>query len=239
MIPADVMAQLATLGLSQEQARSVAGMLATVEAATKEECATAIEARRANDRERKARQRHGTSRDVTGQDVTSGDKKEIPPTPPKEKTKTKPNGLGVSVARASDLADFRAELLDLDADRLDAIEKHRRSKRGQLTGHSARLFRRDAEACGLSLADAVDTCISRNWITVKPEYLAGRQPRANAPPDQPRNAGELALMRLNGTAHESPRTDTGRLDARDGQRQAEGPGISRRFAFSGNDFGRT
>lgn len=73
-----------------------------------------------------------------------------------------------------DVSEFRSELSDLDTERLDAIVKHRRSKRGQLTGHAARLFRQDAAACSLTLPEAVDACISRNWITVKPEYFASR-----------------------------------------------------------------
>jgi hypothetical protein len=71
MIPADALIQLATIGLSKEQVEAVAAMLRSVEDATRAESCGAIEARRANDRARKAKQRHGKSRDVTGQDVTS------------------------------------------------------------------------------------------------------------------------------------------------------------------------
>ncbi|WP_420961100.1 hypothetical protein [Brucella sp. IR073] len=89
MIPPTVLMKMATIGLTEEQARAVAEMLSSVEQATKDEVGHAIEARRASDRERKARQRHGMSRDVTGQDVTACDmvspKKETSPTPPKEK----------------------------------------------------------------------------------------------------------------------------------------------------------
>ncbi|HKY87630.1 MAG TPA: hypothetical protein VJL90_12780 [Pseudorhodoplanes sp.] len=150
----------------------------------------ALEKRRESDRNRQAAKRerdvsHVTSRDVTVtvpsragvtrvEDITSNS--EISG----EDIKTNTNA---PKARGVDLADFKAELSDLDSERVEAIVKHRRSKRGQLTGLSARLFRKDAEACGLSMADAVDTCISRNWLTVKPEYLAGKQqPRAHAPP---------------------------------------------------------
>lgn len=84
-------------------------------------------------------------------------------------------------AQARDLSEFREALSDLDDERLAALVKHRRSKRAQNTGHAARLFRRDAAACGLSMAEAVDTCISRNWITVKPEWLAKPQVRGSPP----------------------------------------------------------
>jgi len=75
MIPPDVLTEMATIGLSRDQAEKVAGMLARVEAATEEKSEAAIEARRANDRERKERQRHRKSREVTGQDVTYGTEK--------------------------------------------------------------------------------------------------------------------------------------------------------------------
>ena len=72
MIPASTIAKLATLGLTPEQAAAVAEMLTEVEISTEQKSAAEIQARRANDRDRKARQRHGKSRDVTGQDVTNG-----------------------------------------------------------------------------------------------------------------------------------------------------------------------
>lgn len=88
-------------------------------------------------------------------------------------------------AKGVDLAAFKAELSPyLDAERLEAIIKHRRSKRGQLTALAARLFIEDAKACNLQLQEAVDACISRNWITVKPEYGLGKgrgPPSSKAP----------------------------------------------------------
>lgn len=85
-------------------------------------------------------------------------------------------------APTRDVCEFRDELSELDTERLDAIIKHRKAKRGQITGHAARLFRADASACGISLAVAVDTCISRNWITVKPDWLEPRQQARGSPP---------------------------------------------------------
>ena len=75
MIPASTIAKIACLGLSAAQAEAVAAMLTEVELATEAKSDAAIEARRANDRERKERQRHGKSREVTGQDVTIGTEK--------------------------------------------------------------------------------------------------------------------------------------------------------------------
>ena len=159
---------------------------------TAEQIAAAVKAdmgRRSTNAERQARYRakkaNSVTSNVTERNVTQEPSpKEKSPTPPKEITPSsvsEPNGSSHR-ARVNDLSEFKAELSELDAERLDAIVKHRRSKNGQLTGHSARLFRKDAAACGLSLADAVDTCISRNWITVKPEYLTERRQQATAPP---------------------------------------------------------
>lgn len=86
-------------------------------------------------------------------------------------------------AQARDFSGFKAELAALDPERLASLIKHRRAKRAQLSAHAARLFIRDAVACGLSLAEATDTCISRNWITVKPEFLTPRS-RGQPPPQK-------------------------------------------------------
>ena len=133
----------------------------------------ALEKRREADRERQARKRGNdrVSRDVTlrhsdrslvtrAEDSSSN--KQI--TGQEEKKDTAPAAL-------SDLQGFKSELSELDAERVEAIVKHRRAKKAQLTAHSARLFKADAEKAGLSLAAAVDTCISRNWITVKADWL--------------------------------------------------------------------
>ena len=85
-------------------------------------------------------------------------------------------------AQARDVSDFRSEFPDLDASRLEALIKHRRSKRAQITGHAARLFRGAAAECGLPISQAVDTCIDRNWITIKPDWLNKPQARGSPPP---------------------------------------------------------
>jgi hypothetical protein len=71
MIPASVLTQLATLGLSDPQVSAVASMLAKVEEATEQKVGAELEARRASDRARKQKQRE-LSRDFTGRHVTSG-----------------------------------------------------------------------------------------------------------------------------------------------------------------------
>lgn len=106
-----------------------------------------------------------------------------------------------------DLVDFQNEFIDLDADRLQALVKHRRSKRAQNTGHAAKLFRKDAEACGLTMAQAVDTCISRNWITIKPEWLTPNQrgsPKGPTLSERFAQLGQFANERQNGNGLEAP-----------------------------------
>lgn len=181
-------------------------ILATVKA-FEEQQSDALERRRANDRERQERRRHVKSRDVTVtvsscEGVTRGEDNLLPKKISGEDKKT--NTTAPAARGVSDLQAFRSELSDLDSERLEAIVKHRRSKRGQITGHAAKLFRKDAEQCGISLAEAVDTCISRNWITVKPEYLAGRNvsapaPRSTAPPQRERTVADALAEMASGT----------------------------------------
>lgn len=151
------------------------------------ENADKLEKRRGADRERQAKRR-GLSRESRDPSVTSRDRllagdhvTRVEDNNPSQKiiTSKKTN------TREADLDGFKAEFPDLDAERVDNLVKHRRRKNGALTAHAARLFRKDAAACSLSLPDAVDACISRNWITVKPEYFRAR---AQAPPPESRTA---------------------------------------------------
>ncbi len=208
-VSAETLLELSELRLEPEQMAGVLRILAKMQA--KEED------RKKGQRERTRRHREAprySNVTVTSLERDNPSPKEKSPTPPKEITPSRvsePNGSSHS-ARANDLSEFKAELADLDAERLDAIVKHRRSKNGQLTGHSARLFRRDASACGLSISEAVDTCISRNWITVKPEYLADRRQQATAPPTKKPTAFDALdeISRLKGWNNEPgiiPSTD--------------------------------
>lgn len=109
---------------------------------------------------------------------------------------SKPNNIQIEPVKKTpsrDVADFKNELAGLDADRLEALIKHRKAKKAQMTGHAARLFKRDAAECGLSLAEATDTCISRNWVTVKADWLS--KPAARGSPErQPSFADALAAV---------------------------------------------
>lgn len=142
----------------------------------------ALEKRRQADAERQSRKRNkDKSRDVTlghsdrllvrGRDTRADDKPIKHTIEPEEKNTAQ-----------KDHAEFRSVLSELDADRMSALIKHRKAKRAQMSGHAARLFLSDVKACGLTLADAVDTCISRNWITVKPDWIAKQAPRGSPAP---------------------------------------------------------
>lgn len=188
-IPAAVMVQLATLGLDRDQAESVAAMLSAVEDATRAEGEPGKEKARA--RWRKWREKHPRTNDEQRLQTLANDSKRLVRGDARVEDKTLPTEIEpqeekqtAQSARVRDLAEFRSELTPhVDTDRIEAYIKHRRTKRGQNTGYAARLFLADAAACQLSPADAIDACISRNWITVKPEYNLGkgRGPPSHAP----------------------------------------------------------
>ncbi len=188
MIPTAVMVKLATLGLSPAQAEAVAGMLSDVETATLAgaEISQEQSKEKARARWRKWKEAQPTNvgkrlqplandskRLTRGEDSSS--KEDI--------TNKEDRKKDAAPAALSDVEAFKAELPELEGDRLTAVLKHRKAKRAQISGHSAKLFRADAEACGMSITEAADTSISRNWITVKPEWLQGRQ--STAPPRPP------------------------------------------------------
>ncbi|HYF34539.1 MAG TPA: hypothetical protein VD994_04555 [Prosthecobacter sp.] len=177
-IPTSVLAKMAVLGFSSEQAEAVAAMLSEVETATRAEAESAVEESKEKARARWRKWKEGKPTNVSkrlpttanaSQQLTGAGDAPVEDKPLKQQIEPKKENKTPS----GDVAEFMAELSpDLDAVTLDALVKHRRLKRAQVTGHSARLFRRDATACGLSVAEAADTCISRNWITVKAEWLA-------------------------------------------------------------------
>lgn len=132
----------------------------------------------------------------------------------------------------------RDELLDvLDAERSEAVLEHRKRIGSPMTVEAAkRLARKLAQWHDPN--EAADEMLAQGWRGFKPEWMQTRQ-RSQAPPSQPRNAGELARMRLNGTIDHDPScTETRRLDTGNGERQIEGSGIARRFAISPDILGR-
>lgn len=202
----------------------------------------ALERRRASDRERQERRRHVMSRDVTVT-VSSHDAsvtrvednlqtKKM--SGQKEKQEAAPKAL-------SDLSAFKADLQqDATPEQVEAFAKHRKAKNGQNSAYAARLFRRDAAACGISVSEAIDTAISRGWLTVKPEYLVGRQARSS--PSQSTKGRSIGQQfrdeytRLMETEHAPGKNSGHHIDGDTGPGFA-GTNIARRIALAAS--GRT
>jgi len=142
----------------------------------------------------------------------------------------------------SDVEAFRADLLkDATPEQVEAFIKHRKAKSGQNSAYAAKLFRRDAVACSLSVSEAIDMAVSRNWLTVKPEYLNGaRRGNGQGPPQELRSVGELAIHRLEtGQIRDEPTGyANGRVDQRDERGQAESPRSAQLIALTANALGR-
>lgn len=182
MIPQDVMMDLATIGLSADQARVVASMLSRVEDATKGESEVGKEKARARWRKWKesrstnVSKRLQTTANVSKQLAGAEDRTSNLDIPSKEESK-KQN------AAVRDVVEFKDKLAPhLEADLLEAFVKVRRAKRSAMTGYAAGLFIGDAAKCNMTVSEAATECVRSSWITVKPEYFQGRQRAGPAPP---------------------------------------------------------
>lgn len=194
-IPTSVLTMMATLGLSAEQAKGVATMLSDVEAATRDEATADIEAGREKARERWHRWKNKqetnaskrlptTANNSRSPDARVEDKTSNSDIEPQEKNKTKGDAAGfVDALRAV-----------LDDERLDALVKHRRSRKAPVTALAAKLFIEAAGECRITVAEATDHCISRNWLTVKPDWIAKNAPRGS-PSNRPPTAQEILKAR--------------------------------------------
>lgn len=106
-----------------------------------------------------------------------------------------------------DVADFRQVLSVLSDEQLDGLIKIRRTKRAPLTGYAAKLFIKAAGTCDMSVMDAADTCIERNWLTVKLDWLSKPAARGSPPPRQPNLADALAAATHFAENRYDPRSD--------------------------------
>lgn len=162
-------------------------IMAVVEAYEQQQ-ENALEKRRAADADRQARKRdREKSRDVTLRHSDSAlmrdraapvDDKLKHTDTTKEKNTT-----------AKDTAEFRSALASLGDDRLDALLAVRRAKKAPVNAYAAKLFVKAAQTCSLTLDDAADMCIERNWLTVKLGWLDKPQARGSPPgtTGKPRN----------------------------------------------------
>ena len=144
----------------------------------------ALQQRRAADAERQARKRErDKSRDITLHH-SDGSLVRDRVAPVDDKPITTDTSSSKNTTAARDLAEFRAALAPLDDVRLTGLIKVRRAKKAPLTGHAAGLFLKAISLCGLSLPDAADICIERNWLTIKPDWLNKPQARGSPPQQQ-------------------------------------------------------
>lgn len=203
MIPASVLTQLATLGLSQEQAEKVANMLAAVESATKGEAEIGIERSREKARARlqkwKAKQPENVSkRSETSPNVFNGSRAGV--------TRVENNLLTKKIidqkerkkeTRAGALVvSSEAELTDagVEAETLNAWKGVRKEKRsGPISKPVVDALRREAAKAGLTLQQVVTICCERGWQGFKADWLI--EARASGPP-QGRRTASHAFMEL-------------------------------------------
>lgn len=193
-IPLEVIAELATLGLSKEQAQSVADMLGRVEAATN--AAGEASKEKARVRWRKWDEKRRSTNGGKRLQASDRDSKQLAGAEDRTSTTVIEPQDKKQNATPRDEDAFRGGLMpDVPFDLVTEFIKVRRKKRGAITGYAAKLFREDAAACSMSVADAAKECVRSSWITVKPEYFTGRQRAGPAPPKpNPGLAAADALM---------------------------------------------
>ncbi len=157
--------RLVAAGLNSEQIAIVMEMMDRDARAYAE----AEEARKAKGRDRVARWRGArnvteTQPNVTEQLTGAGDARGEVKT---SNSDIEPVGKNKTRGDAAGFVDALRALLD--EERLEALVKHRRSRKAPVTALAARLFLADVEKCGITVTEAADHCISRNWLTVKPD----------------------------------------------------------------------
>lgn len=106
---------------------------------------------------------------------------------------------------SSDAAAFKSALAEIDGERLNALIAIRKAKKAPLTGYAARLFIKAAGDCNLTVSQAVDTCIERNWLTVKLDWLVKPSARGS-PARQPATGTHHFTNLAEGMTDEPERT---------------------------------
>ena len=178
--------RLALAGLTTDQIALVMEIVQSAELSSRADAEAMIEASREKGRERwrkwdeKRRSnvgKHEQTLDGISKHSRGGDARVEVKTSnldiePQEKNKTRGDAAGfVNALRAL-----------LDEERLDALVKHRRSRKAPVSAYAAELFIAAAKTCGISIAEATDHCIERNWLTVKPDWLAAKPQARGSPP---------------------------------------------------------
>lgn len=151
----------------------------------------ALEKRRAADADRQARKRdREKSRDVT---LRHSDRLLVRDRVAPVEDKLIPIDTNISKNTTSkDHSEFKQALASLDADQVGGLIKIRKAKKAPVTGYAASLFVKAAASCNLTVPEAADMCIERNWLTVKPEWMPSA--RGSPPPRPPSFADALATV---------------------------------------------
>lgn len=181
--------RLVAAGMSTEQIAIVMEMIDAKDRVYAE----AEEARKSKGRERVAKWREQRNVTETSQNITVPLMRDRV-APVEDNSKTTDTDKVKKNTTAADLAAFKGVLASLDAVQVDGLISIRRKKRGSLTGYAAQLFVKDAANCKLTLSEAADVCIRRNWLTIEPDWLVSNQSRGS-PPTKPISASQLALNR--------------------------------------------
>jgi hypothetical protein len=201
-IPTEVIMRMATLGLNEAQAKAVAEMLSTVEQATAAEGEAGKEKARERWRRWKAKQ-PVTNDDKRLQTTANADQHSRDRVAPVD-DKLKPIDTNTSQNTTSkDHSEFRGVLASLDAEQVVGLIKIRKAKKAPVTGYAASLFVKAAATCGLSVPEAADMCIERNWLTVKPEWMPSA--RGSPPHRQASFADALAAVATEAEYRNDPR----------------------------------
>jgi hypothetical protein len=191
MIPESALLELATLGLSKDQARAVSRMLREVEDATKGEASQAIDARRRVDRERQKRHRDSvTSRDIAGQNVTERDE----PSPYKDKPRADALISNGSSLRSEPVIENKQEKLKptvlskksecleillecLSVETATDLISHRKAKKSPMTAGAAKGLVKAFRAFG-DTESAARAMMAQGWTGFNPEWMTN-QPRGS------------------------------------------------------------
>lgn len=208
MIPSKVMAKLATLGLSEEQADLVASMLSDVESATKAEADAVLEISREKTRQRVAKWRDTHKSNVTERYVASlNDTERLVRSPARVEDKTLPSEIeplkeekkeSRSPAKPSPRQRLEAVL---DADHAEAVLEHRQRLRKPLTERAASLLAKDLAKFPDPNA-AADRMIGKGWLTIEVEWAGAQQRAGPAMTSPPQMADVFKLIKENGNGRQ-------------------------------------
>lgn len=187
------MAKLATLGLSNEQAEAVAGMLCEVEEATATQAEAVIERSRAKTRERVQRWRDNHQSNVTERSETSPNVKTRLTRRPAHvedkslNTEIEPQVKVESKSPAKPSPRQRLEAV-VDGERAEALLDHRQRLRKPLTEHAAKMLATELAKFPDPNA-AADRMIAKGWVSTDVTWPEAHSSQPRAGPVKAKGSG--------------------------------------------------